>query len=168
MSIVNTIAGSDEGSRVQIMVDNEGSGTGSRMPYETFGFEKRQGEIMEPMGFDESVVVTPEKVVGCLLERIANGQYDMAYALVAESDYYGITKPAYADFEAEMEALGRLESYEITGTAEDGDGIYVMADVRIAAPGGTMRNIIKARIYLEREGDLYKVYYSSLQALMES
>ena len=65
---------------------------------------------MEPMGFDESVVVTPEKVVGCLLERIANGQYDMAYALVAESDYYGITKPAYADFEAEMEALGRLET----------------------------------------------------------
>ena len=92
----------------------------------------------------------------------------MAYALVAESDYYGITKPAYADFEAEMAALGRLESYEITGTAEDGDGIYVMADVRIAAPGGTMRNIINARIYLEREGDLYKVYYSSLQALMES
>lgn len=168
LSIVNTIAGSDEGSRVQIMVDNEGSGTGSRMPYETFGFEKRQGEIMEPMGFDESVVVTPEKVVGCLFERIANGQYDMAYALVAESDYYGITKPAYADFEAEMEALGRLESYEITGTAEDGDGIYVMVDVRIAAPGGTMRNIIKARIYLEREGDLYKVCYSSLQALMES
>ena len=78
LSIVNTIAGSDEGSRVQIMVDNEGSGTGSRMPYETFGFEKRQGEIMEPMGFDESVVVTPEKVVGCLFERIANGQYDMA------------------------------------------------------------------------------------------
>ena len=31
-----------------------------------------------------------------------------------------------------------------------------------------MRNIIKARIYLEREGDLYKVCYSSLQALMES
>ena len=73
LSIVNTIAGSDEGSRVQIMVNNEGSGTGSRMPYETFGFEKRQGEIMEPMGFDESVVVTPEKVVGCLFERIANG-----------------------------------------------------------------------------------------------
>ena len=86
----------------------------------------------------------------------------------SKGDYYGITKPAYADFEAEMEALGRLESYEMTGTVNDGDRTYVTADVRIAAPGGTMKNIIKARIHLEKEGDLYKVYYSSLQALMES
>ena len=107
-------------------------------------------------------------MAGCLFERIANGQYDMAYALVAESDHYGVSRPAYSEFEAELKVLGELEAYEITGEAEDGDGIYVMADVRIAAPGGTMRNIIKARIYLEREGDLYKVYYSSLQALMES
>ncbi len=168
LSIVNTIAGSDEGSRVQIMVDNEGSGTGSRMPYELFGFDKRPGEIMEPMGFDGSVIATPEKVAGCLLERIANGQYDMAYALVAESDHYGVSRPAYSEFEAELKALGELEAYEITGEAKDGDGIYVLADVRIAAPGGTMRNIIKARIYLEKDGDLYKVYYSSLQALTEN
>ena len=169
LSIVNTIAGSDEGSRVPILVDTEGSGTGSRMSYETFGFvDKRAEEIMEPMGFDESVIATPENVVGCLFERIANKQYDMAYALVAENDYYGVGKPAYSDFEGEMKAFGDLESYELTGTEKDGDGTYVMADVRIAAPEGTMRNIIKARIYLEREGDLYKVCYSSLQALTEN
>lgn len=168
LSIVNTIAGSDEGSRVQIMVDDKGSGAGSRMLYETFGFEERRGEVMEPMGFDESVVATPEKVAGCLLERIANGQYDMAYALVAESDYYGEARPAYAEFEAEMETLGRLESYEVNGAEENGGGVYVTANLRIAAPGGTMKNIIKARINLEEEDGIYKVDYSSLKALTEN
>ncbi len=168
LSVVNTVVGSDGDAKVQIMVDNNGSGSGSRMPYETFGFEERSGGIMEPMGFDGSVVATPEKVAGCLLERMVNGQYEMAYPLIAESDYTGEAKPAYADFETEMMSCGRLESYEITGLNRDEYGTYALAELRIASPDGTVKRVSNAKLYLEDEGDLYKVGYGSLKALMES
>lgn len=164
LSIVNTIAGSGENVKVQILVErNEKS---EQLTLNELGFDGNENELIQPMDFDQAVVANEERIAECLMEHMVRGEYERAYVLVGEdNDEY---KPAYADFETVMRGLGTVASYEITGTGNDERGTYVLANVRLVSSSGIVKRVSNAVLYTVKEGNISKVGYGSLKKLMES
>lgn len=84
-SIVNTITANRPDVSVQLLFELNGSAARVRrteLGLETFGGGSH--DLLEPMEFDDSYVITAPGVVACLLEHIQNGEYDKAYPLIAE------------------------------------------------------------------------------------
>lgn len=172
-SLVNTLTGYvDDKMRVQILVDTDGTGKGSRLAAGTLGLESPEGaasELVEPLDFDPNVVTSPARTVGCMLSRMQNGEYEMAYVLFMEAAVDGVQKPTYANFETEMLSLGKVTGYQITGWTEDNDGtatVTVTLDFTSAA--GKDTRIENAQIFLKREGDLHKIGYGSFKSILEA
>ncbi|MBR2328840.1 MAG: GerMN domain-containing protein, partial [Clostridia bacterium] len=128
LSIVNTIAVNNKDVKVQILIEH--GGESGKLSYEELGFESMGGVLIEPMGFDEEVVASEERIAACMLERMVKGEYEMAYALITAG--YDEYKPAYEEFKSQMQGLGTVLSYEITDSGSNGNGTYVMANVRIS------------------------------------
>ncbi len=164
MSIINTIAGSGEEVKVQVMVEQ--GGTARPLTPAQLGLEAADFLFAEPMSYDDSVVANEERIAACMLEHMVKGEYEMAYTLIAND--IDAQKPAYADFESGMRGLGSVVSYEITGSGSDGSGRYVVANVRISSPNGTVKRVTNAVLYMMKENNIYKVGYGSLKKLMES
>lgn len=172
-SLVNTLTGyAKEGVRVQILVDAEDKGTGERLPVRDLGLTGREGagsDLVEPLDFDPDIIVTPERIVGCMLTRMVSGEFEMAYVLFMEAAVGGVQKPTYANFENEMLGLGNVTGFEILSADEAGDGtasVCVDLDFRTAA--GEQRRIENAQITLRKEGDLYKIGYGSFKSILEA
>lgn len=164
LSIVNTITGSGENVKVQILIERNGKG--EQLPLEELGFEGEPGEFIQPMEFDEAAVANEERTAACLLGHMASGEYEKAYVLVAEND--DEYRPAYADFETIMRSLGTISSCEVTGMGSDDNGTYVLANVRLTSASGTVKRVSNAVLYMVKEGNIYKMSYGSLKKLMES
>lgn len=164
LSIVNTIAGNNKDVKVQILIER--GGESGKLSYEELGFESMGRVLMEPMEYNEEVVANDRRIAGCMLEHMVKGEYEMAYTLItAGFDEY---KPAYAEFEAQMRGLGAVISYEVTDSDSNANGMYVLANVRIETPNGTVKRISNAMLYMAKENNIYKVNYDSLKKLMES
>lgn len=164
LSIVNTIAGNNKDVKVQILIER--GGEGRKLSYQELGFESLGGELIEPMGYDDEAVANDQRIAECMLEHMVKGEYEMAYTLItAGLDAY---KPTYAEFETQMRGLGTVVSYEVTDSGSDGNGMYVLANVRISTPTGTVKRISNVALYMAKENNIYKVSYGSLKKLMES
>ena len=166
MSIVNTIAGSGRDVKVQLMIQGE-DGEPRRFTEAELGISKEEN-LVDSLGFDKEIIITSEKVAQCFLDHIVNREYEKAYVLLAESDYKGAARPAYADFEAKVVNAGRMESYDITGMHSDDAGEYALVDIDYQAKDGMIKHVNNARLYLEEDGEVYKVSYSSFDAIMEN
>ncbi len=164
LSIVNTIAGNNEDVKVQILIDR--GGRTRRLSLGELGYEGMDKMLTEPMGYDEEVVANEVHIAECMFEHMVNGEYELAYTLIGER--FDTYKPAYDEYEAQIQSLGTVMSYEITDTGSNGNGTYVMANVRISTPDGTVKRISNATLYMAKENNIYKVSYSSLKKLMES
>ena len=164
LSIVNTITGNNDDVKVQILIER--GGKARQLSLGDLGYEGMDKILMEPMGYDEEVVANEERIAGCMLEHMVNEEYEMAYTLIGER--FDTYKPAYDEFEAQIRSLGTVMSYEITDSGSNGNGTYVMANVRISTPDGTVKRISNATLYMAKENNIYKVSYSSLKKLMES
>lgn len=165
MSIVNTIAGSGRDVKVQMLIQEE-DGEPRRFTEAELGISKEE-TLVDSLSFDKDIIITSEIVVRCFLEHIANRAYEKAYVLLAESDYTGAARPAYEDFEAKVVGTGRMESYEITGMHSDEAGEYALVDIYYQTEDGLIKRVNNARLYVEEDGEVYKVSYSSFDAIME-
>lgn len=172
-SLVNTLSRYlDKETRVQILVDTQGTGKGDRLPGGVLGLGSRAdagSDLIVPLGFDSEVVASPESIVSCMLSRMQSGEYEMAYVLFQEAAVEGVQKPTYANFETEMLSLGSLTGFEVLSAREAEDGtaeVTVNLDFKTAA--GKEAHIEKADILLKREGDLYKIGYGSFKSILEA
>lgn len=170
-SLVNTLCEySREQLRVQVLVDVDGTGEGERLPLKEMGLDpwEKGSDLIEPLEFEADAVVTPERIVNCMLSRMVSGEFEMAYVLFMEAPVAGVTKPTYANFESEMLGLGNVTGFEILSSQEQSDGsysIWVNLDFRTAA--GEQCHIQDAQIILRKEGDLYKIGYGSFKSILE-
>lgn len=172
-SLVNTLAGYlDKGTHVQILVDTEGTGKGSRLSSAILGLESREdagSDLMEPLDFDPDVVVTPARIVGCMLDRMQKGEYEMAHVLFMESAVEGVQKPTFANFETEMLGLGSVTGFTVLSSTEAEDGTAtVTVDLDFKPVSGDVAHIKSAKLLLKREGDLYKIGYGSFKSILEA
>lgn len=172
-SLVNTLAGYVENKmRVQILVDTQGTGKGTRLPVSVLGLERLEGaasDLIEPLEYEPNVVVSPARTVGCMLSRMQSGEYEMAYVLFMDAAVDGVQKPTYANFETEMLGLGKITGYEITGWSESSDGTAtVTVELDFTSADGVATRIENVSLFLKREGDLHKIGYGSFKTILEA
>jgi len=166
-SLVNTITKFNSSVRVQVLVDETGSGTGERIKLSDLGLNAGDGadsQLLEPMRFVNDCVVTPEIIAQCVLTRLVNGEYELAYPLFSEDDGSGVQKPQYANFETEMLSLGSLESFTTNGYSLGEDEAYarISVDLNFLSANGEVKELKNSTLKLKREGDLYKLGYGTL------
>ncbi len=166
-SLINTITQWNSGVRVQVLVDETGSGTGERIKLSELGLSPGEGadsDLLEPMRFVNDCVVTPEIIAQCVLTRLVNGEYELAYPLFSEDDGSGVQKPQYANFETEMMSLGSLKSFTLHGYSLGEDEAYarIKVNLNFLPADGEEKELNDSSLLLKREGDLYKLGYGTL------
>ena len=171
-SLVNTIVLFNSSVRVQVLVDADGSGAGTRLKLSDLGLnadDQADSDLIEPMKFVESCIVTPQIVTQCALGHIVNSEYELAYPLFSEDDGSAIQKPQYANFETEMKSLGSLDSFKLYGSSVENDENYVRikADLVFRSADGSEKEIKGKELLLKREGDLYRLGYGTLLSLLK-
>jgi hypothetical protein len=102
-AIVNSVTSNSLYSRVQVMVDMDGVGSGTRIPGSLLGFDSLQ--LLEPMRFSSDVIATPKSIVEFALAHMSDQELTQAYSLFLESETGGLQKPDYATFETQLLSL---------------------------------------------------------------
>ena len=170
-SLVNTLTGYSKDIRVQFLVDVDDSGNGKRLTREELGLESIDGaasDLIEPMTFDASVMITADTMVLCMLTRMVNGEYELAYPLFLENDSTDAQKPAYAAFETELLSLGAITGFEILGSKTTANTAQVTVNLNFTNANEESTTIEGAIIQLKHEGDLYKIAYGSFKDILEN
>ena len=146
---------------VQLLFELNGSAARVRrteLGLETFGSGSH--DLLEPMGFDDSYVITAPGVVACLLEHIQNGEYDKAYPLIAELEQGGAQKPDYASFETYMASLAKIKSFSVREQTQNKDSSSILVTVEITLDND--QGVRRYQLTLKSEGSIYKPGYKSL------
>lgn len=172
-AIVNSLCALGGTSRVQIMVDTDGTGEGTRVSPFLLGFtsEYTSSQWLEPMGMENSVVVTPKMLVEIVLSHLVKGELAQAYTLFAESETGGMQKPDFAAFETEMLSLGTMNAYTVHSANISRGQINGEATVDLTWTSrgtGMPHTANNAVLQLVPEGELYKVGYYSLLSILQA
>ncbi len=160
-SIVNTITANRPDVSVQLLFEVNGSA--ARVRRTELGLEPFGGgsnDLLEPMDFDDSYVITASGVVNCLLEHIQRGEYDKAYPLIAETEQGGAQKPDYAGFETYMAELAKIKSFSVHEQLQSRDSSTITVTVEILLEGD--RTARRHQLTLKSEGSIYKLGYKTL------
>lgn len=129
-SIINSLLDLGTYSKVQILVDKNGTGQGERLPVEQFGFQKlnqNASQLMEAQSYDNSVVWTPNKMLAEVIYALNNHEWSALYAQVSDRDRDGVAKPIF-DVAAEawqQQNCGILD-YDITSTTQTAQGTTIL------------------------------------------
>lgn len=169
-AVANTLIGLGTYSKVQILVDTEGTGVGKRPTWAQLGYEdlsesKRAGGLL---GFDESVVLTPQNTLNLLFKSILEDDYSRAYPFIASQDSSGQRRPRLDEFTQASQEGSRLKSYQLQGCtiATDGQSAVVRVDLTFAdGQGHRTREQIPVKMRLENE--VWKVGYDVLERVLE-
>lgn len=166
-SLVNTLTGYDDDMRVLLLIDENDTGVGERLPLSALGMEGQEGELSEPMSFVQGVTKTETDLADMALSHIQAGDYAAAYALFADSNSDNTPKPEIADFEAALRELGNLQSYAVNSYMRDADGELLYASVDVAFTGGGSEDVQRGRhLPLRKQGTLYLLDYAACIAAL--
>jgi hypothetical protein len=171
-ALVNSLSALGSTNRIQILIDLDNSGTGSRVQRAMLGLHSENqaaSQLLEPLGFNEDIVTDAGKVADLALRHLNNGEYEQAYLLFSQMESGGFERPSYASFETELKSLGTLTDYSIIsfGPAEGSADFTATADIKFTYSDGSVKTVQGAALDLYREGDLIKVGYNSLLRLFE-
>ncbi|HWR24541.1 MAG TPA: GerMN domain-containing protein [Feifaniaceae bacterium] len=173
-AVVNSLCALGEASRVQVLVDMDGTGKGSRVSPFLLGFtsEYTSSQWLDPMGFEEDMVINPALMVNLALQRLTEENYAQAYMFFAEDETGGLQKPDFAAFETDLLSLGTIDDFTVKSTDTGGETLNGKATADItwtSREDGTTRTVRNAVLALLPEGGLYKIgFYSLMEALEQS
>ncbi len=166
-SIVNTVTAIGNYSRVLILIDQNGTGNGERLTYAQAGWEEYGDRTMEPMARDTSAILTPEYVLGTVLDAIVEKDYERLELFLAQRDYDGKVCPPRADLIEALGAKASIVSFALAGAANvSGDGTRAVASVDITYidANGHTSVLEDLPIRMMRE-DVWKVSFPSLETM---
>lgn len=164
-AVVNTLTSMGNVERVQILIDLDDKGKGSRVPAYMLGFSEAEGgpNLLEPLEFYEDVLTTPETVTADTLSLLRQEDYARAFPLFASGEGEDRQRPDYSLFEAALMSLCRIQEWEIHGGKANGDGSYgISLDLTFSDPQGQTYQVEDASLRLYYESGLYRVGYFSL------
>ena len=169
-AIVNTVLYDHRDARVQLLVDKDNSGSGTRLTMSEAGFMDAQSsnQLLEPLSYSEEYVTTPTKLVELVLVHIEEQNFEEAYPLFAESESGGKQLPSYAQVETELLSKGIVMSHNIISEQISSDGLSaeVKLELEVASYDDNAVNKKSGTITLVREGQVYKIGYKSLLELL--
>ena len=160
-SVVDTLVEATGYPKVQILIDKESSGVGSRLMCDQVGFMQESGKILGQLTWEGSVCLGPENTMSTFMDALKSGNYEEAYSIFAYSDSKLSDKPSSSYFSALLEGNFELESYEIQGISINYRNEYccVIVDFSVRH-GSTRRSFYSIPIRLVHENDIWKLEYS--------
>jgi hypothetical protein len=166
-SIVNTIVEMGTYSRVQILVDRE-SGIGQRITKSEAGWADGDGDYLEPLGYDRTLVLTPENTLAEALGSYGQKDWTQLYNFTAYVSPDGTQKPDETAFKEALDAGNVLQGFSMQGynVAYDGQTAVVMLDYTIKTREGETISRTNIPIRLIREKDIWKLSYHSLMNML--
>lgn len=166
-AIVNSLTANSAYSRVQVMVDMDGVGSGTRIPGSLLGFESSQ--LLEPMQFNSDIIATPKSIVEFALTHMQAQELAQAYTLFLESETGGFQKPDYATFETQMLSMGNILSYTVHNyeIVQDKRSARVWFNMNWVTRDGVEYNAEYLTMDLQMEGGLYKIGYNALMQILQ-
>jgi hypothetical protein len=171
-ALINSLSALGNTNRIQILIDLDNSGTGSRVQRAMLGLhteDQAVSQLLEPLGFNEDIVTDAGKIADLALGHLKNGEYEQAYLLFSQMESGGFQRPSYASFETELKSLGTLTDYSIISfePAKGSSDFTAAVDLTVTYADGSVKTARGAELDLYREGDLVKVGYNSLLRLFE-
>ena len=166
-SIADTITEMGEYSRVQLLVENDG--TRGRITRGQAGFTDNPDQLLEPLTRNTDVLLTPNKSVELLLKALGKKDWQQMYTLIASQDIAGETKPSFTDVQSEMtDFSGNLEDYAIKGynISADGRVVLISVDCEIRMKSGQIISVRDVPLRLVMDNGTWKVMYSSLKTMI--
>lgn len=163
-SIVNALIEQGNYSRVQILIDEEGTGNGRPLTLAEAGMEgegtidalERKGEL------DLNGPNTLREIMKC----IENKSWDMLYSYISYKNLYGEDKPSVEDFKNEITAAKPVVSdYTVGDEILSADSIseVVMASYTLKLRDGDAKTISNVPLRLILENDVWKMTYTTFK-----
>ncbi|MBC5647273.1 GerMN domain-containing protein [Christensenella tenuis] len=163
-SIVNTIVEQGNFSRVQIYIDDDGTGTGRPLTLEEAGLDGEGAtEALERKGdLDLNGRNTLREIMNC----IENKSWDTLYRYISFKNLYGEDKPSLEEFKSEITTAKLVVSdVEIGDEIQSADDLteVVMASYVLKLRDGDAKTISNVPIRLILENDVWKMTYTTFK-----
>ncbi|MEG2624981.1 MAG: GerMN domain-containing protein [Christensenella sp.] len=160
-SIVNTLVEQGNYSRVQILIDDAGTGSGRPLTLAEAGADGEGiTEAMERKGeLDLNAKNTLREIMRC----IENKAWDTLYGYISYKNLYGEDKPSMEDFKNEITTSKlSVSDYVIGDEIESADGLteVVMANYILKLKDGDAKTVSNVPIRLILENDVWKITYT--------
>lgn len=160
-SVVNTMIELTGCSRVQILVEKDGAGSGRRLFSEEMGLSVDSADILGPLEWNGDYVLTPKNLMKYMLSSILKKDYETVYTMIAYEDING-EKPGKSAFIESMDNGISLENYEIGDYTVSSSGknacVFINYAMKNAAGERRARGVIP--VALVNEDGAWKVEYS--------
>ncbi len=172
-SIVNSLTELGVCSRVQILVDVDGTGNGQRVPRKDLGFSGANGDQpIESLGRDANLILTTIRSVGEMLELIMSADYANAYKCIAQNSGADGTTPSEKELIALVSGSNTaISTYDILDETVASDGSTAVVTINVTVKYGSETGLEMRRTLLPmkliRENEVWKIAYVSLQNIYE-
>ncbi len=160
-SIVNTLVEQGLYARVQILIDDDNTGTGRPITLQESGLDSNA--VAEPFARDGSIILNGANTVREILAAIENKDYSTLYSYIAYKNAYGQDKPSMEDFVAEINNRKlSLSDAKVLDSALGADGTtdIVMVDAVLSFKDDQtyVMNNVPLRMFLEN--GIWKMSYN--------
>lgn len=170
-SVVNTVTELGRYTRVQILIDEDGSGEGKRPTRAEMGFSTADNpdgsQLLNPLPRNMDTVYSPTTAAASVLTALLEQDWSGLEGLIALSDpQTGQTRGDTATLVAQLTARNAsLMSYTVRNCsyASDGQTAIVLADVQLASKSSGLTDI---PLRFLREDGAWKLTYASLELLL--
>ncbi len=166
LSLVDSITELGQYSRVLVLVDRQGNGTGSRLTGNEAGFTELGVRALEPLSRDASVLLTAQKVVQTALQAMVDRDFSTVESCLARSDFDGSALPDSRTVQDGLAACSSLISFSLRDgitVSADGQRATATLDYSYVDPTGLPTERLSVPLRLVRE-NVWKVSYASLLA----
>ena len=166
-SIVNSITSIGNYSRVLILIDESGNGNGERLTYAEAGWEDKGERTIEPLSLDDSVILTPERVMEIVMRSVVEKDYERLGYYLAERDYDGQNCPSRSEYTELLSTKPSIVSFEMANpviTSGNGKHAAALLNLTYIDSGGHMVELNDLPVRMVYQ-DVWKVSFSSLNAM---
>jgi|GEM_PF-106920 len=170
-SVVNTLCGMGSYSHVQILIDFNNTGIGERVSRSSFGFvedAENRSKPLQPLSFDESVVLTAKNTVGTVLKALAAHDWQTVYQFLSAKTESGLNRPLYESVARSLQQnAAKLYSFDVTGGiySADGKSAVVFVDLKYELSSGTKISKSSAPVRLRAVNEVWLIDHDRLYAL---
>lgn len=171
-SIVNTVTELGKFSRVQILVDVNGTGEGQRPTRQMMGFVNDgtdPQQLMEPLMRENKVILCPSNMMELVLTAFGNKEWKKVDGYIAQADPNDVSRPV----SGEMIAALSLANLTLLGhsvvseqIANDGQTAVVTVSYEVQSRDGNRFSNENVPLRMIREDGIWKVSYSSVYQLL--
>ena len=166
-SIVNSLVETTGYSQVQILVDKNNAGVGTRVLAEDVGISAAGDRILGPIGWDDEYVLDAENTLRVLMSALQKKDYDEAYSIIAYESNGETAKPSRSMFENELDNCPVIESFTIHGFSPNPQNQHCCVIVSYTLRELTGASITRSSVpaMLLRENDAWKMEYGEFLSL---